>query len=202
MIFFTTAAKKSNLASSKNMDSKEFRAVIKHFHLKGFSAREVKTELDGVHGDASPSFATVKRWIAEFKKGRRSIEDLPRPGRPKSVTHPENVMEVHKMVQENCHVSIREIAQVLKISSERVHAILHDDLCLKKLQAHWVPRELTKEQKLNLTGPALPWRNSKNYAMNWSPTHPTHQTWPPATISSSEISNPTSLASSLQPTMK
>ena len=30
----------------------------------------------------APPYATVKRWVAEFKRGRQNLEDDPRPGRP------------------------------------------------------------------------------------------------------------------------
>jgi len=35
-----------------------------------------------VYGDSSPSFSTIKKWDAEFKRGRTSLEDDPREGRP------------------------------------------------------------------------------------------------------------------------
>ena len=33
--------------------------------------------------DSSPSISTIKKWAAEFKRGRTSLEDDPREGRPK-----------------------------------------------------------------------------------------------------------------------
>jgi transposase len=77
------------------MEKEEFRAVIKHFFIKGFSASEVKVELDSVHGNSAPHFSTISRWINEFKMGRKSTQDEPRSGRPKSATTEENVRKVH-----------------------------------------------------------------------------------------------------------
>jgi len=34
-------------------------------------------------GEHSPSFATVKNWVAQFKRGDFSTCDAPCPGRPK-----------------------------------------------------------------------------------------------------------------------
>ena len=39
-------------------------------------------------GDSSPSFSTIKKWAAEFKRGRISLEDDPHEGRPESATTP------------------------------------------------------------------------------------------------------------------
>jgi transposase len=33
--------------------------------------------------DHAPSYATVKNWVAQFKRGDFSTCDAPRPGRPK-----------------------------------------------------------------------------------------------------------------------
>jgi transposase len=40
-------------------------------------------------GKESPSYSTVKKWAAEFKRVRESIEDGERPGRPKKATDDE-----------------------------------------------------------------------------------------------------------------
>jgi hypothetical protein len=39
-----------------------------------------------VYVDPSPSFSTIKKWAAEFKRGCTSLEDDPCEGRPKSAT--------------------------------------------------------------------------------------------------------------------
>ena len=44
-------------------------------------------------------------------------------------------------------VKIREIANIVKISIERIQNILHETLGMKKLSARWVSRLLIVEQK-------------------------------------------------------
>lgn len=39
-----------------------------------------------VYRESSPSYSTIKKWAAEFKRGRSSLEDDPREERPKTVT--------------------------------------------------------------------------------------------------------------------
>jgi hypothetical protein len=42
-------------------------------------------------GEHAPSYATVKNWVVQFKRGDFSTCDAPRPGRPKTMTTPEFV---------------------------------------------------------------------------------------------------------------
>ncbi|GFY25143.1 HTH_48 domain-containing protein [Trichonephila clavipes] len=55
-------------------------------------------ELDSVYGDSAPSFTTVKFWLTEFKRGRKSLGDDERSGRPNTATTVENIAQVHQMV--------------------------------------------------------------------------------------------------------
>ena len=57
----------------------------------------ILTEALGVH---APSYATVKNWVAQFKRGDFSTCDAPRPGRPKTVTTPEIIDQIHQVILE------------------------------------------------------------------------------------------------------
>ena len=46
-------------------------------------------------GDESPSYSTVKKWAAEFRIGRESMEDYEWSGCPKEATTDGNVELVH-----------------------------------------------------------------------------------------------------------
>ena len=129
------------------MEKIEYRAVIKFLHLKGKKNDEIKTELDSVYHDQAPSLSTIKRWTAEFKRGRTSVEDEQRSGRPKDALTEETIEKIHDIVMNDRRVKVREIADLTKISMERVHFALHEKLGMKKLSARWVPRLLTLDQK-------------------------------------------------------
>lgn len=129
------------------MDKIEYRAVIKYLVLKGNTPTQIKHELDSVYGDSAPSFTTVKFWAAEFKRGRKSLGDDERSGRPKTATTDDNIAKVHQMVLDDRRIKVREIAEVMNISKERVCHILNQDLGMRKLSARWVPRLLTLDQK-------------------------------------------------------
>lgn len=122
------------------MEKIEYRALTKFLHLKGKKTQEIKDELDSVYAEASPSFITVKHWVAEYKRSRTSILDEERSGRPKTATTDEMVDLMHQTVMEDHRLTVKDIAQACGISSEWVHKILHQDLDMKKLSARWVPR--------------------------------------------------------------
>ena len=93
------------------------------------------------------SYAAVKRWMAVFKRGRESLQDDSRPGRPVTVATPEIVFKVHGMVSCDRQVTGRYIASVVGISQERVLFIPTKDLEVRKLSARWVLRLLNVDQK-------------------------------------------------------
>jgi len=64
----------------------EMRAVIKFFSLRGKAPKEIHTILRETLGEHATSYATVKNWVAQFKRGDFSTCDAPCPGRPKTVT--------------------------------------------------------------------------------------------------------------------
>lgn len=150
------------------MEKEQYRSVIRFLVLKGKTRDEIKEELDAVYGDASPSLATVKRWFNDFKRGRTSVFDEPRPGRPNEVTTEENVNKIHDIVLADRRLKVREIVEMTGISDERVRNILHEHLGMRKLSARWVPRLLTVDQKRNRVttsevGLAMIKRNPKEF---------------------------------------
>ena len=54
-----------------------------------------------------------------------------------------NIFFVHDIVLNDPKVKVREIAEIVSISTERVANILNTHLCMRKLCARWVPRLLT-----------------------------------------------------------
>jgi len=131
----------------EKMEKIEYRAVIKYLFLKGNTPTQIKNELDVVYGDSAPSFTTVKFWAAEFKRGRTSLIDDERSGRPKTATSDDNIAQVYQMVLDNRRIKVREIGETMNMSKERVCHILNQDLGMRKLSACWVPRLLTLDQK-------------------------------------------------------
>jgi len=91
----------------------------------------------------------VKKWFTEFRCGRTSTSEAERSGRPKEVVTPEIVDKIHGMILNDRRMKVREVAEAVGISTERVHHVLHEYLDMKKVSARWVPRLLTLDHKRN-----------------------------------------------------
>jgi len=85
--------------------------------------------------------------VARFKRGDFSTCDAPRPGRPKTVTTPEIIVQIHELILEDRRISAKSVAEQLGISRERVVSIIHEDLDMRKLSAKWVLKCLNADQK-------------------------------------------------------
>ena len=85
--------------------------------------------------------------MVQFKRGDVSTCDAPRPGRPKTVTTPEIIYQIHKLILEDRQISAKSIAEQLGILREWVGSIIHEDLDMRKLSAKWVPKSLKADQK-------------------------------------------------------
>ena len=72
--------------------------------------------MKNVLGDAGPSFTTVKKWATEFKCGRASLEDDPRP---KTATTPEIINKVHDIVLQDRRLKVSEIVKPCLLYTSR-----------------------------------------------------------------------------------
>ena len=103
------------------------------------SAKEIYGDLVEIFGKETPSYSTVKKWVAEFRRWRESIEDDERSGRPKEATTDGNVEIVHSLVMCDRRRNLRDIASEVDISFGALQSILTDILEIPKVSARWVP---------------------------------------------------------------
>jgi len=104
------------LKGSMSGDASEFnnietRAVINCFLLQGKAPKEIHGILTETLGQHAPSCATVKNWVAQFKRGDFSTCDAPRPGRPKTVATPEIIDQIHELILEDRQIPAKSIAE-------------------------------------------------------------------------------------------
>ena len=139
----------SNMASDTQacFSSKvEYRAVIRYLYLKGKTGKEIHGELANVYGSSAPSYAQVKFWVGEFKRGRTSLGDEARSGHPLGATDEGMCKKVWDLVYSDRRIQVEEIAQALDISHGSVSTILHVRSGMRKLTDIWVPKSLSDEQ--------------------------------------------------------
>lgn len=113
----------------------------------GRKPTEIREELLNVEGEQALSSATIRQWIAKFKKGETRVDDKPRSGRPREVVTSENIEKVAELVTNDPHLTTRGLEDETGISHERIVHILHNELELKKVCAKWVPHKLSADQK-------------------------------------------------------
>ena len=132
---------------ARDFNNIETRALIKFFFLRGKAPKEIHAILKETLGEHAPSYATVKNWVVQFKRGDFSTCDAPRPGRHETVTTPVIIDQIHELILEDRRISAESIAEELGISRERVRSTVHEDLDMRKLSAKWVPKCLNADQK-------------------------------------------------------
>ena len=86
------------------------------FFLQGKSPKEIHAVLKETVGEYAPSYAIVKNWLAQFERGDFSTCNAPRPGRPKTVTTPEIIDQIHELILEDRWISAKSITEQLGIS--------------------------------------------------------------------------------------
>ena len=88
------------------------------FFLQGKVPKEIHAILTETLGEHAPLYATVKKWVAQFKCGDFSTCNAPHRGRPTTVTTPEIIDQIHKLVLEDQWISAKSIVEQLGISCE------------------------------------------------------------------------------------
>ena len=76
------------------------------------------------------SYGMVQKWFTEFHCGRTRTETIPCPGRSNKITTPEMSNKIHNIVLNDPKVKVREIAEIVSISTEHVANILQTHLCM------------------------------------------------------------------------
>ena len=72
---------------ARDFNNIETRAVIKFFFilLQGKAPKKIHAILTETLGEHAPSYAAVKNFVVQFKRGYFSTCDAPRPGRHETV---------------------------------------------------------------------------------------------------------------------
>ena len=93
------------------------------------------------------SCARCFEWHTRFKRGRTSLEDDERSGRPSTSSTPKNVETILWLVREDRRRTIKDIAAIVNVSYGTVQTILTCDLNMHRIAAKFMPMLLTPKQK-------------------------------------------------------
>jgi len=96
-----------------------FRAMIFYDFKCGLNQKQCIDRLRSAFGNKTPSKTTVYDWFAEFKRGRESLSDECREGRPSTAVVPANIDAVREMIAADRHVTYREIEASLGIGKRQ-----------------------------------------------------------------------------------
>jgi hypothetical protein len=80
-----------------------------------------------------------------FKEGEPSLENMPRPGRPRSTEHGNTI---RALLADYSYLSQKRIACFLDIHQSTVKRVFPEDLSLRKVNFQWIPHLLDDNQKL------------------------------------------------------
>ena len=118
--------------------------LTKHYFLCDKTLSETRAKLDKYYSDSALSYKMVQKWLTKFRCGRTSTETIPSPGRPNKITTPEMINKIHDIALNDPEAKVREIAEIVLISTEHVVKTLQTQLCMRKLCARWMPRLLNR----------------------------------------------------------
>ena len=81
--------------------------------------------------------------LKDFEMVEKLLKDDEGRGRPTISKNNEKIDFVRNLVKEVGRLTVYQIAETVGISVGSAHSILHDDLCLSKLSARWVPAQIS-----------------------------------------------------------
>ncbi|KAI6661462.1 Histone-lysine N-methyltransferase SETMAR [Oopsacas minuta] len=97
-----------------HLERRDFRAMIFYDFMRKLSPKESHIQLQDTSGEKSPSLATVYNWHGEFNRGRNTLSDEMRSGRPADAVNPENIQKVKKIIKNERRIIIDEIMRAFR----------------------------------------------------------------------------------------
>jgi transposase len=140
------------MATAVNMEARnsisvlEQRTILKVFFLEGNSGAEAHRRLVRIMGTNALSNSAVKFWFARFAEGNwDTTETRGRDHRPSDFTE-ERIEAVENALDESRAWSLRSLSAKLDIPRSTLHGIIKEKLKFRKVNAKWVPYELSPAQ--------------------------------------------------------
>jgi len=90
--------------NASDFDNIETRAIIKSLFLQGKAPKEIHAIPIETLGEESPSYATFKNWVVQFKRGDFSTCNA---SRPKRMTPPMIIDQIQQPFLEERRISVK-----------------------------------------------------------------------------------------------
>jgi histone-lysine N-methyltransferase SETMAR len=132
------------MSKKANFDRREVKIVAKFLFLSGKGNDQIHRALGSVVAGHVVCLRTIQRYTARFGEGDFSVEDKPKSGRPRAEI---DVDEVQRLLDEDPHISAREMAKRIGVSKDLVCDVLKNQVMMYKVRTKWVPHELSGFQK-------------------------------------------------------
>jgi urease gamma subunit len=110
------------------MEAPLAKCTIRFLSSEGVKPIEIHRQMKVQYVDACLSLQQVYEWTKKFMNGINSVTASTRPSHAYRVVTPEAIAVVEAIVQENCRVTVNEIAEHLDMSHGSAHHIAHDVL--------------------------------------------------------------------------
>ncbi|PNF43072.1 hypothetical protein B7P43_G02720 [Cryptotermes secundus] len=100
------------------------------------SASEMQSALQQIYGDSALKKSAVYDWFSRFKNWQETLEDDQRSGRPSTSRTEEMIGKVRQLIRCDRRMTIAELEQEVGVSHGSIHAILFDDLRMRRVSAN------------------------------------------------------------------
>lgn len=87
----------------------------------------------------------MKKWAAEFRRGKKTLENDPWSGGPATAITKENIDRLQHIVMDDWRLPTNQRANVINIYYDRVDNILQNELGMTKVSSCWMQRLLTPD---------------------------------------------------------
>ena len=131
----------------KMVEKKQYsQHIMLYYFKKGKNTTETHKMFCAVYGEGAVTDWICQKQFAKFHTGDFSLDDVSRLGRPVEVDSD----QIETIIENNqCH-TMREIADILKISKSSVENHLHQLGYVNRLDV-WVPHKLSEKNLLDRT---------------------------------------------------
>lgn len=127
---------------AKTSSNTHIRHCLLYEYDQGTKAKEASRKILKIYPHEGLSVSQCKKWFRKFNDGNRSLEDLPRIGRPSVV----DVDKLKRLIDENPKQSTEDLATILDCHQETIRIHLHE-IGKSYRAGRWEPYALSDKQK-------------------------------------------------------